>query len=143
MQEFAGNHDTRLWACLCAILGIRPDMCDRMSHVTATLPLVLGGLGLRSAVGTSPSAFWATWADCLHKVHQRHPAVSAVLVDHLDGGTDTPHLGAAVQAARAFEGVQGFEVPSWPALAIGHRPPQNLDEFEIDAIRGGNMKLLP
>ena len=59
---------------------------------------------------------------------------------------DTPHLGTAVQVARALEGVQGFEVPSWPALAMGHRPPQNLDEFEIDAIRGGrggNMKLLP
>ena len=145
VQEFAGNHDTRLWACLCAILGIPPDMCDRMSHATATLPLVLGGLGLRSAVRTSPSAFWASWADCLHMVHQRHPAVSALLVHHLDGATDTPHLGAAVQVARALEGVHGFEVPSWPALAMGHRPPQNLDEFEIDAIRGGggNMKLLP
>ena len=94
VQEFAGNHDTRLWACLCVILGIPPDMCDRMSHATTALPLVLGGLGLRSTVRTSPSAFWASWADCLHMVHQRHPAVSALLVHHLDGATDTPHLGA-------------------------------------------------
>ena len=76
-------------------------------------------------------------------VHQRHPAVAALLVHHLDGGTDTPHLGTAVQAARALEGVQGFEVPSWPALAMGQRPLQNLDEFEIRAKRGGgNMRLL-
>ena len=110
-------------------------MYDRMSHATVTLPLVLGGLGLRSAVRTSPSAFWASWADCPHMVHQRHPAASALLVHHLDGGTDTPHLGAPLLAARALEGVQGFGVPSWPALAMGHRPPQNLDEFEIDDIR--------
>ena len=69
-------------------------------------------------------------------VHQRHPGVSALLVHHFDGSTDTLHFGGAAQAARALEGVQGFEVPSWPALAMGHRPPQNLDKFEIDAIRG-------
>ena len=64
-------------------------------------------------------------------------SVAELLVRQLESGTDTPHLGAAVQAARALEGVQGFEVPSWRVSASGHRPPQNLDEFEIDAIRGG------
>ena len=28
VQGFAENHDTRLWACLCAILGIPPDTCQ-------------------------------------------------------------------------------------------------------------------
>ena len=56
---------------------------------------------------------------------------------HLDGGTDTHHLSTAVLAAGAHEGGQGFEVPSWPALAMGHRPLLNLDEFETDATKGG------
>ena len=73
MQLFDGVH--KFMACFFAILGIPPDMCDRMSNDTAILPFVLGGLALRSSVRTSPSAFWASWADCLHMVHQSHPVV--------------------------------------------------------------------
>ena len=68
-------------------------------------------------------------------VDQRHALVADLVVHHLESGTETPRLGAAVQAARALGGLQGFEVPSWRALALGHRPHQNLDKFEIDAIR--------
>ena len=137
VHGFAENHDSRLWACQCHILQIPEESGDQASRITATLPLVLGGCGVRGAARTSQSAFWASWADCLHMVHQRHAPVADLLVHQLESGSETPHLGAAVQAARALEGVQGFEVPSWRALALGHRPPQNLDELEIDAIRGG------
>ena len=57
-----------------------PESCDHASRVTATLPLVLGGRGLRSATRTSQSAFLASWADCLHMVHQRHAPVAELLV---------------------------------------------------------------
>ena len=41
------------------------------------MPLVLGGLGLRSACRVSQPACWASWADALHVIHNRHPEVAA------------------------------------------------------------------
>ena len=42
----------------------------------ATLPLSLGGLGLRSAIRTKQSAYWASWADSLGMLHNRHSNVA-------------------------------------------------------------------
>ena len=56
---YAKGHDEGMWTTHCAILE-RPDLKDRQeSHSgrLATLPLCLGGLGLRSAVRTCPAAF--------------------------------------------------------------------------------------
>ena len=47
-----------------------------------------------------------------HMFQQRHAPVAELIVRQLESDTDKPHLGAAVQAARSLEGVQGFEVPS-------------------------------
>ena len=46
----------------------------------ATIPDCGRVCGLRSATRTSPGAFWASWADCLHMVHQRHAPVAELLV---------------------------------------------------------------
>ena len=86
---------------------------------------------------TSLPAYWASWGDCLHMVHQRHPDVARVLVDHLEGGADTPYLSAVVACTRELEGVQGFHPPSWTALAFGARPPPPQEDFELDALKGG------
>ena len=58
VRGFAEAHDRGLWECVCTLLNI-PIHQDQSTRDTATLPLSLGGLGLRSAVRTSPSAFWA------------------------------------------------------------------------------------
>ena len=39
-------------------------------------------------------------------VHQRHPDIAEVLVNHLDAGGETPYLSAAVAAARELLGVE-------------------------------------
>ena len=114
VRRFAENHDARLWRCLCQILHIPEGQCEATARTTNTMPLVLGGMGLRSAMRTSLPAYWASWGDCLHMVHQKHPDVARVLVDHLD---------AAVACARELERVQGFHPPSWTTLAFGARPP--------------------
>ena len=64
----------------------------------------LGGLGLRSALRTSRSGDWASWADCLPMTHERHPAVAAALVEHLEN-PGTPCLQAVASAARDLTGV--------------------------------------
>ena len=61
---------------------------------TASLPLALGGLGLRNAVQSKQSANWASWADT------RHRAIAESFVEALVTG-----------------------VGPWPALVAGARPP--------------------
>ena len=126
-----------LWRCVCQILHIPEDQCEATARTASTMPLVLGGMGLWSVVRTSVPAYWASWGDCLHMVHQRHPDIARVLVDHLGGGADTPCLSAAVACVRELEGVEGFHPPSWTALALGARPPPPQQEFEMDALKGG------
>ena len=80
-------------------------------------------------------------------VHQRHPDISELLVNHLEAGGETPYLSAAVATARELQGIEGFVPPSWSALALGARPPARppppQEDFDLDALKGrggGNMK---
>ena len=107
-------------------------------RASATAPLILGGLILRSAVRTSESACWASWADCLPMMRERHPEVAREFVTRLDAGVETQCLGAAATAARNLAGTHGFEPPSlWTALALGARPPREPDDYEPGAQRFG------
>ena len=47
-EQFAAGHDDGVWRCLCAICQITPDVEPAIRDIV-TLPLGLGGLGLRSA----------------------------------------------------------------------------------------------
>ena len=89
----------------------------------ATLPLSLGGLGLRSAVRTSVPAHWASWADVLPMIRDRHPAVATTIVNAMENDTASLCLRTASRAAQDLDGVEEFEVPQWRALAAGLRPP--------------------
>ena len=69
---------------------------------------------LSSAHRNRESAHWASWANCLRMVHDRHPDVAKTMIAQLEVGIT------------CFEGVQrfrrlvedaGFEVPSWRELA--------------------------
>ena len=95
-------------------------------------------LGLRSAVRTRVPALWASWADCLPMILERHPAVAAQLIDQLEGHPVTPILRAASDSAHQLTGVREFVPPSWRALAHGARPEtRELDQFEFGRSRDG------
>ena len=114
------------------------EQCDSSAKDAATLPLALGGLGLRSAVHTSVSAYWASWADSFAMIHQRHPEVADRIVVALDGVNHTPALSAARSAGRPLIGVEGFDPPSWRALSLGVRPAmREPDDFELGTARHG------
>ena len=87
------------------------ETCDGLTRATATLPLSLGGLGLRSAARTRESAHWASWADTLSMVQARHPSVAELMVYHLEGESWSPSLRPASQAATELDGIQGFILP--------------------------------
>ena len=85
VRSFAQRHDDGLYQCLCGILQIDPVQCAHEARETATLPLMLGGLGLRSAERISVPSFWASWADCLQMLNERHPTVAEECVRQLEG----------------------------------------------------------
>ena len=135
--DFAAVHDAGLWRCLCSTLQLDPVQSDSIRE-TATVPLSMGVLSLRSGSKTRMPAFWSSWADCLEMIRKRHPDVAARLVHHLEGHPNTPSWQAAIGAARSLRGVQGFELPSWEALAHGANPvPRQPDDFEPGCERGG------
>ena len=136
-EPFCQRHDAGLWQCLCAILQISPDQGEDVVGA-ASMPLVLGGLGLRSACRVSQPAYWASWADALHVIHNRHPEVAAQLVTALDDEPESRFLCAAERARRDVDGVMGFEPPSWQAAAAGARPEaREPDLYEPGTVRQG------
>ena len=64
-STFAAHHDASLRRVLCTLLGVDPSF---LFWNVASLPLSLGGLGLRSASLLSRAAYWASWADSLQMV---------------------------------------------------------------------------
>ena len=115
-----------MWNTALKVLGgvsSDPDsMC--MAARLATLPLRLGGLGLRSASRTAPAAYWASWADALPMVKARAPGVAADCVAALN--THAQQSGCLAEARDAGELLtrKGFlQRPSWQDLLDGQRPP--------------------
>ena len=120
VAEYARTHDDNIWGCLCLLLNVNPGQREDIRS-SANLPLVLGGVGLRSASRISASAYWASWADCLPMVFARHRGVALAIVAQLEGHPDTPFWGAAAACARSLVGTMGFDPPSWQALCEGVR----------------------
>ena len=67
---------------MCRLLGT--DIENARSRELASVPLLLGGLGLRSATLTREAAYWVSWADCLFMVRNRHPVVADRILDGLN-----------------------------------------------------------
>ena len=101
--EFARAHDENMWRGLCTILEVPTTACSRNARDLSSLPLSLGGLGLRSATKTRVSAYWASWADTLPMVQSRHPQIADIMVCQLEGVTESPCMGAASSAAAEFD----------------------------------------
>ena len=49
-------------------------------------------------------------------IQARHPAVAALMVQHLEGESWSPSMAAASQAGTQLEGMAGFAVPLWSDL---------------------------
>ena len=73
---FARRHDEAVLTCLGALLANdAPPELDALAVARAQLPLHFGGLGLRSAEATRPAAHWASWANTLPTLRERHPGI--------------------------------------------------------------------
>ena len=72
----AQRHNASLWKCLCEILHVDLDLSADLRE-TVSLPLFLGGMGLRDVCRVATSAYWASWADSMPMIFQRHLDVEA------------------------------------------------------------------
>ena len=83
--SYCQTHDEGIWATAKVLLDKLPadETTETESHQLATLPMWMGGLGLRSVVRCAPSAYWASWADALHMISERTPEVASEVVRRL------------------------------------------------------------
>ena len=70
--HYAAKHDEGMLKVMSTLLGGIPggDQEKEDARRLATLPMRMGGLGLRVAARMAPAAYWASWADAL-PMHER------------------------------------------------------------------------
>ena len=135
-RGFAHRHNEGLWKCLCEILHVEADR-NAETKSAASMPLNLGGMGLRDAVRVAVPAYWAS---CIPMIFNRHPHVANLFVHELEGAREGA-LGAAAEARRAVTGVLGFDPPTWEDLAHGARPPPaEPEDMELWSGRGARRR---
>ena len=141
VEPFARTHGFQVRQCLSSILQVNLEEADhekrRIGRDTA---FVVGRIGNNSSGVLSSdeikAACWASWADCLAMLSERHPEVAQLMVDELEGVPRTSCLEAA--ASRELTGVCDFEPPTWHALAQGVRPAsREPEDFEPACCRDG------
>ena len=131
-RPFAEQHDAIEWRCLQRLVGIEGDS---LTEDMARLPLSFG-LGLRSAVRTSPAPHWASWADCFPTLQERHPGVGRLIVTRLSDNAGDPHLsGPNVSRERLLD--VSYNAPSWEQIADGLRPGVPMEDPEPGVPRHG------
>ena len=89
------------------------------------MPVMHGGLGLRSSKLIAPAAYWAAWADILPIIVERLPFSIDVLLPELE--KEHSQLNCVVQAKAAEAKVTNqhfWRKPSWRQLVDGERKPQ-------------------
>ena len=110
----------------------------------ATLPMRMEGLGLRSATRMAPAAYWASWADALHMVHERLPALAQSIVVQLEAAAEPVGFLSDLRAAGNTLDRHGFVGrPQWAALQEGMRPPLSLTLNPVSGLMAGNIMHLP
>ena len=129
-NEYAQWHDDAIWGCFKKLLDISLDHADdNRARTIAQLPLRYGGLGLRSAQRVSPAAYWASWADSLPMIRERHPHAARIIQETLSNDNLHPDsmMGQVNMSARHLQACGFARMPTWHALSHGLRPEQLYD----------------
>ena len=107
--------------------GCQPPRARGMPEMPVSLPLSLGGLGLRSAARNQiVCVLGKLGRHTSNGTEQKRPRIADEMVYQLEGMTQSPSLTAAKSAAAELD--QFFDVPQWSALATGLRPPPRKPE---------------
>ena len=139
VAPYAIAHDQQMHMEFRRLLGLASAEHDAVLHGLseevwarrAKMPVRMGGCGLRDSVRTAPAAYWASWADCLHSLHERCPRLGHVILNALTAAKSQGPVAqgipqgilAAACAGQAFEALGMQARPLWQALCEGAPPP--------------------
>ena len=122
--RYAAGHDEGMFQTMTAWLGALPGSQEQIAtaRYITTLPMRLGGLGLRSAARTGPGA---SWADALPMLHDRLRTATEEMLAQLRG--EPEGCLRELQVASMLLEREGFvSKPSWEELKARARPPPPL-----------------
>ena len=100
MTRRSGALSYRLLATSLAYNDLEDDPNVARAKAIAFLPIVHGGLGLRSSELIAPAAHWAAWADILPTIASRRPAWIETVLTELER---TARAGIASRRHRRFQ----------------------------------------
>ena len=85
--EYASEHDRGMWRTVVAFLGLMPGTPEQLDRakIVASLPMRMGGLGLRSAGRCAGAAYWASLADAIPRISYHNPTIANSVVESLSG----------------------------------------------------------
>ena len=107
-----------MWQCLLNLIGQLPHQA---TWELGSLPLHLGGLGIRSASRTAHAAYWGGWADCLSTIRERHSNITEIMSEALSNPPATAvHLQGVVQ--QILFGNGGIHHPGLEQSLVGVAP---------------------
>ena len=140
--DYCRAHDEGIWATVKALMDGFPAGEEDESRQLATLPMRIGGLGLRSAVRCALAAHWASWSDALHMISQRTPHVAGEVVGRLSH--EEGCLGELRAAASELDCKGFWWRPSCPELHEGrHAPRKQRPVNQANGLTVGSNGLLP
>ena len=73
---------------------------------------------MRSATRTREAAYWASWADCMFMVRNKHPVVVDRILVALNLMDEVECTRSAAVVVHHLACVKGFEVPSWKIVNL-------------------------
>ena len=121
---YAAGHDRGMQQVMNRLLeGLPGDQRQQeVARTIASLPIRMGGLGIRSATRMAPAAYWASWADALPMLETRLPQVAQIVTRQLDS-VQAPGCLGELQRATVVLDTGGFVTrPTWSELRAGTRP---------------------
>ena len=129
-ETYCHAHDEGIWATAKVLLDGLPAG-DEVAEIQelATLPMRMGGLGLRSAVRCAPAAYWASWADALGDLDKRNLS------------KDVWENCAPQQPSWTARGSGGDQLGPSCTRADGHRKQRHVNQANGHTV--GSIGLLP
>ena len=117
--SYARQHDDMIWSCFCNICKCCSFAEDDIGRDIASLPTRMGGLGLRSAVRTSPGAYWAACGDALEIIKQKLPILHQSIMYQLNNISEASCLTDLLSARQILQNCGINPLPSWEELSSG------------------------
>ena len=122
-EDYARSHDDGMERVMRIWVGISGEQQEVAAALNiASLPMRVGGSGLRRANRMAPAACWDSWADALQMVDQRLPEVANRVVNRLADEEPAGCLGELRGAASQLDRHGFVGRPDRHALRSGTRP---------------------